>query len=515
MRSWYVVWGCLALGPEPAWANTVSLTLPEAVELAVRNTFAVQQARLDEQDAAAQVDDAFSSVLPRLTGQARYTRTIEAADAFAGSQAGNSFGSLAALDWLQFNEQARTDQDAATNPISLSDFLAQQSAALEQAGLSVDPDQNPFLVENQLSFGLSLTQVIYDGSAFAALEASRVFEEATEQQTKNQIRNAVNAVSQAFYSAILAEERVSVLGQSVERAKKNLEETKVRVEQGVLPQLQQLTAEVELANRQTTLIRARNTADTSVDEVRRLIGLSGAQSLKLKGALIYSARAFPSSEAAVAEALEQRPDLKSAELNQKIQLVGVKTQKAQLLPVVNFVANLSANGAIPDDRQRAVASDPADPFLLESTELGLFDDSFWFPVFNLGIELEWTLFDGLGNYARIRRQRVALEKARVSVEELRLNIQLEVEDALRSLSSAQEQVETQERVRKLAEENYEQTEIRVQEGAGSHFELRQASEQLDESRFNYLQAIHDYLIAEVSYQVSVGRPPAVSLPKEG
>lgn len=89
----------------PAQApEAISISLAEAVELALAQDYALRQSRLDQRTAEAQVDEVWGSVYPSVNLSAGYSRNFEAANPFAGSNAGGLFGGLAALDWLAFNE---------------------------------------------------------------------------------------------------------------------------------------------------------------------------------------------------------------------------------------------------------------------------------------------------------------------------------------------------------------------------------------------------------------------------
>lgn len=489
-------------------AEPVPLTLAEALDLAVRHSFSLRQASLDRADASQQVRSALSVVLPQLRGQARYTRTFEALDPFAGSDAGAAFQGLDAVQWLQFNEAARTDGDPSTEPITLGEFQQRQSAALSGIDAVPNPDANPFLVENGFFFGLTLSQVLYDGAAFSSLDGAKVFEEALAQAEAAERLRVVRAVASAFYDALLLRERLKVVQQAVDRAQSNVADTRARVELGVQRQLDLLTAEVELANRQTEALRTENDMENVVDTLRQLVALPDGQRIEVRGELVYKPRPLPEREAAVAEAMRARPDFMQARSTVRVQEASESAAFGALLPQVFLDANLSANGAVPDDRSSVQsAATGADPFALRREERGFFDDAYWFPVFAAGLRLEWNLFDGFANYARLERERIALRKARIAVEQVSLQIQVEVERSLRALRTTQQQLETQERVRALALQNYEQAETLVREGAATQFDLRQASQQLDESRFNLLQAVHDHLVAWVEFQVASGTPP--------
>ena len=496
----------------PAHETPLVVTLSEALELGLKRNFALRQARLDQRDADQQARAAWAGVWPQLEGTASYTRTFLAPDPFAGTQAGATFGAEDVVPWLEFNEVARTDQDASTNPIPLGDFQLLSNEALANAGAVIDPDANPFLVENQFVFGLALTQALYDPAVFVGLEVSEVVQETAEAGVDAETLTAVRDISTAFYGALLAERQVRVLADSVARSRSNVADTKARVDEGVLAELQLSTAEVELANLETSLARAENDALRAIDTVRLQMGLSNDRPLKLRGELNLEGAdlSLPSKAEAIESAMLRRPDLRRARLAIELNDAQRRATQAGLLPRLSLVANLSSNGAVPDDRSFIVsADDPNDPFAVRTDTSGFFADEFWFPVFTAGIQLQWNLFDGFGTWAEIERNKVATEKARVDLELARLQVRIEVEQSLRELATTKRQIDTQTRVRRLAERTYEQVQAQVREGVSAQFDLRQASEQLDESRFNYLQAVHDFLVARVAYLVAVGAPPPV------
>jgi outer membrane protein TolC len=84
-------------------------------------------------------------------------------------------------------------------------------------------------------------------------------------------------------------------------------------------------------------------------------------------------------------------------------------------------------------------------------------------------------------------------------------VKLEVRKALRDLENARERIESQRANVRRAELNYDHMSKRVNEGVASQIELREASEQLDQSRLNFLQAVHDYLVARTDLETALGQ----------
>ena len=90
--------------------------------------------------------------------------------------------------------------------------------------------------------------------------------------------------------------------------------------------------------------------------------------------------------------------------------------------------------------------------------------------------------------------------------QLSQGVRMEVAAAMRALATAREQMASQGRNVENAELNYTFASRRLAEGVATPLEERDASDQLDQSRINYLQAAHDYLVARSAYETAVGVP---------
>jgi len=66
-------------------------------------------------------------------------------------------------------------------------------------------------------------------------------------------------------------------------------------------------------------------------------------------------------------------------------------------------------------------------------------------------------------------------------------------------------MQTQEQNLSNARLNFEYAETRLREGVATPLEVREASDQLDQTQLNFLQAVHDVLVAQSTYEAAVGR----------
>jgi outer membrane protein TolC len=486
----------------------VTLTLEEALQIALVNNHVLRQTRLEVDNAEAQVREAWGQVLPQVDLQSSYTRNLKSANPFAGSDAGSLFGSFGLVDWLAFNEEARIDDDPSTQPIPVDDFLDRQRQGMSEIGASLGGGDNPFSVANEFQNGITISQTLFSGSAFAAIKGSSQLQDINRRAADRQEHVLIHDVRQAFYQALLAQQQETVVEQSVERTRVTLDETQKRVTQGVAPKFQRLTAQVELANLETNFVTSQNAASEAVDNLKLHLGIPVDQPLQLRGILEAEDQvAFSnvSTDDAVDLALQYRPDLEQARLAIDLRRVDLSVTRSQYLPEVNAFANFNYLGRVPDSRSR-VFSVPGDPFSFEREEIPFFDRSYWNPSINAGVSLTWNLFNGFQTSSLVQQRAIAVDQAEIEYERTYEAIRLEVQNALRDLEDARERIRTQQQNVQNAELNYEFAQTRLVEGVASPLEERNASEQLDQSRLNYLQAVHDLLVARSAFETAIGLP---------
>jgi outer membrane protein TolC len=488
--------------------SPITLTLNDAVRVALDQNFDLQRTRLDVRNADAQVREAWGQVMPQIDVTGGYTRNVVNANPFAGSDVTGLFAGGNATDWVAFNERARTDTDPSTTPITFQEFQERQQEAREAAGITIGGGDNPFGVDNEFRSGISVTQTLFNGSAFSAIAGAQQLKDVNQRAVDRRMQTLADQVRQAYYDALFAQERVRVLGQRVQRTKQTLQEVSLQVRQGVTPKFQRLSTEVELSNTETQLVQAENTVGMALDNLKNTMGVSVDRPIRLDGSLDAAETSLyreVSMRRAIETALDRRPDIEQARLAIELRQVQENTVRAEYLPRLSAVANFNYTGRVPDDRELTL-SDPNDPFAFSTQDRGFFEDSFWNPAFSVGLQLSWNIFNGFQTTARVEQQQVAVRRAEIEYEQARRGVELEVRRALRNLQDARQRIDNQDQNVQRAETNYQFVSQRVQQGVSNQLELREASDQLDQSRLNYLQAVHDYLVARSAFEAAVGIP---------
>ena len=494
---------------------TVGLSLDEAVQIALARAYAVRLAELDVANARAQVREAYGGLFPRLEASSSYTRNVVQANPFAGSSAGNIFGGLGAIGWLQYNEVARTDDDPTTETLTLQEYNRRVLEGQRAIGFDPAADSgNPFGTDNQFQNTLSFSQPLYSGTAFAAVRGAKGLVEINEEAVEQRRDETIHQTRVAYYTALLAGRQAAVQRASVERSRETYDDAALLVAQGVRPVLERLNAEVDLGNAETQVAQAEAQAQNARDQLLLTLGLPVTAPVVLEDDLAPPPPSLFRTvglAAAASTALDLRPDIRQAVLAVELNQVQRDITDAAAYPTLSAFANVGYSGNIPDDRTAVFAPDPADPFTFEEATSGFFSDSYWQPSLSVGLRFNWTLFDGFQTRYRSQQNQIAIDQAEIQLEQVRNAAQLEVAGALRQLQSAQTRLASQSQTVETAQTAFEFASARLAEGVASQVDVRVATQNLDLARLNYLQAVYDALVARSDYERATGTIAPVTL----
>ncbi|TPG71050.1 TolC family protein [Brevibacillus laterosporus] len=99
-----------------------------------------------------------------------------------------------------------------------------------------------------------------------------------------------------------------------------------------------------------------------------------------------------------------------------------------------------------------------------------------------------------------------LETAEMNKEQLKNDILLEVTRNYEHLTSARKSIEALDKAREASKENYRLTQLRYESGLATTLDTMAAEEELEKRENEYESAIHNYHLAFLNYDNSIGRP---------
>ena len=196
--------------------ENLSLNLAEAQAYAVENSFSVKNARIDALSAESEVKALTSIGLPQVSGSIDYQNFIDIPTQVAPA-------------------------DAFGFPAYLNDFLF---GVAQETGVPINaPDSDPnaiselqFGAPQTMTAGISVSQLIFDGSYFVGLQAAKAYKQVMEGSIKKTEQQVKDQVAQAYHTVLVAKKNVEVLAKSILVMEKTLAETKALKEGGFIEQ---------------------------------------------------------------------------------------------------------------------------------------------------------------------------------------------------------------------------------------------------------------------------------------
>ncbi len=448
-------WLLLACGPVAAAeiarpGEELVLSIDEAVDLALERNRELAEARLIRTEADKQASEAWGEIFPQIDFSARYARNISPAVSFVPA---NVFDPTAPE----------------------GEFLSLQFGA-----------------DNSWQSALTLRQPLFYPGAVVGLGAAKRFQRLQREMVRGRAQQVVTRVRLLCYDLLLRAEEVRLTERSLERLRQALEETRGRARAGLASEYDVLRLEVELANLEPLLLRARN----AVASVRRQLAVElavddpGRLWLSESGALTEATAALgppPPTTDLVEAAPAQRSDVRQLEHTAELRRVQVRREKAEYLPTVSFFATWDV---------QAQQNGRPDFFGTEETRA---------TSKIAGVSVELPLFTGLQRDARIDQRQAVLRQAQIQAQLARHQATAQVRDLAAALDEAGQRERGQQLAVSQAQRGFDIAIARYREGLGSQLEVTDAEVALRQSEFNMAQAVHDRLASQARLDLAIGR----------
>lgn len=479
-------WGALALGAmiggvlmdapsaaaQGAAADTVLLTLNEAVSRAVNESEEVRLARARVRLADAQVRTVRSQALPQVNLSLGYTKTL--ASAF------DTGGGFELPDSLRFAPDTTASLEERVS------YLERAAPLAGLGGISSLFGDLPFGQENAYTASVSGSQVLYSGGRVgAALSVARSFRSAAGLQLAEERAEIELEVRRAYWRARLAQELEGISLEALAQAERFLVQEQLRLRAGRASQLEVMRAEVERDNLRPQLVQARNAAELAVLNLKRLVDIPLDRPVRLATELEAPlAGAAETAAIARAELLAERAAILAAEERVSVREDHVRIARAAFLPDISL---RMAYG-----RQ-----------LFPEQVFDLTGD--WRTDWTVSVGVQLPLFTGFRRGAELDRARVELEQARLQLGQVREGVQMEYERAVGERERARQAIAARERTVEVAQRVYELTVLRYSQGLATQLEVSDARLALLRARTHLAQAVSDFYIADAELaRVQVG-----------
>ncbi|MBI2272423.1 MAG: TolC family protein [Bacteroidetes bacterium] len=331
---------------------------------------------------------------------------------------------------------------------------------------------------------IQLQQLLFDGQVFIALQAratSIEFQTKNKEVTEEVIKTNIHKI---YYQLVLSKTQLELLDANIARLEKLKHDAGELYKNGFAEKLDLDKISVQLANLQTEKTKALNSISIGYLGLKTLMGMPVKDTLVLTDK-ISDEQVKEDFSNDTAYQYTDRKEFQYLSLGKKLNEFNIKRYQ------LSYIPTLSLTGAYSKNAQR--------------NKFDIFGKGDWFTTSYIGLNLSVPIFDGFARSARIKRSRIELKQTENQLENLKLTIDSEVEQAKINFKSALATMITQKKNMELAEEVYNQTKKKFEVGTGSNTEITAAQTDLVTAQTNYISSLYSAIIAKVDYQKATGK----------
>lgn len=444
--SFWVI-GCQMLFAQ----QKLTMTLQQCIEYAYQHTATMQKSVLDEQIAQARINETVGVGLPQVNGSAQLLYNFELRPAF-----------LPAF------------------------FLSQGSSIPPDPNAEFVPVRGIFAPRYQGDVGLTVSQLIFNGSYFVGLQASRAYKELTKRTTEaNRITTAEN-VTKAYFAILVAKERAKLIDANIARLDSLIKDVQALNKQGFAESIEVMRLEVTLNNLQSEKTKIERLIALSKEALKLQMGMPVQEELEVLGS-IRDYQLEPLVEEVNTVRYSSRPEYQVLEMGIALTKLDLKNKQVARLPSLVAVGQMGyATGA----RYFSNVWDFSNRWLGYGT---------------VGVQLNVPIFNGLQRRYKIEQNRIELLKLEQDKRNLEKVIDFQVKQAQITLKNALVTLEAQKRNMELAKEVLRVSQVKYKQGVGSSLDIINAETAYKEAETNYFTALYDALIAKIDLDKALGK----------
>lgn len=334
------------------------------------------------------------------------------------------------------------------------------------------------------SFGFTVSQLIFDGVYFVGLKAARVYvdlAQSTQEKTQIEIRELV---TDAYYNVLIAEEFLKTNKENLENSQKLYNDTEAYYKNGFAEEQDVQQLRLMVKQTENELIKAERSIRVTKMVLKYVMGVDVSDEIELTNTLDDFVNPILATEVAIKGFdYSTHIDYRMLDIQSSLRKSQLDLEKVSLLPKVDVFYSWM-NTTFSDD--------------------AILFGGDWYPSSMIGLKLSLPITTSGGRIAKIKRAKLELEKKE---NEQFMNIQklqMEYITAYTDLASAIDKFKNDEENSEIAQQIYEKTQVKFNNGISTSTELSQNETQYLQSYSNYLLSMLQVLQSKMNLDKAVG-----------
>jgi outer membrane protein len=443
-----------------------TFTLQQCIDYALENATLAKNVRLDEKIAESKVRETIGIGLPQISGSAS----------------------------MVHNEKLPRFFNTYTGPGGFIDFSGVPGIEVGD----VVAAENFFQLKSSGDVGVSVNQLIFNGSYIVGLQASRTYKELSYKATDQTNEVIVQGVTKAYYAVLINKERIDLFTSNIARVDTLLRNTRELFKNGFAESIDADRIQVTLNNLIVERDKFLNINELGLALLKFQMDYPANEPIEIAGTIKDVQKDINPEMFNPNMDYKSRPDYQLLEVNKKLQELNVRNRRAAYLPTLGAFLNYG------------YSTQSGNIGGLFKTNSGISDaggvgPDKWYNYSNYGLSLNIPIFTGLQSRNKVQQEQIALQQINNSFVYLKSSIDFEIKQASLTYDNALKSLKTQEENMALADKVARVTKIKYEQGIGSNIEVIDAEDALRQAQTNYYSALYDVMIAKVDLEKSYGK----------
>jgi len=404
-------------------AETITLTLDKAIELALQNNTETRVAKMEIEKAEAAVNEAFGYALPTLNLSANFMHYFEKPVIF-------------------FPDFEAMLTNVTYGVLFEENLLSYDPDKLKSMGLA----EMSFVLSNSYETKLEASQILFNSAVFRGIGASKIYLDLSRQSLSATAAKTIVDVKKAFYGILLTEKMSEILKESFENGEKNLKNVESMYEQGLVSEYDLLTVSVQIENLKPKVIQLKNALRNAKNGLKILLGIKQDVEIKIDGEIEYNPTEIPKDAESIKKAMDKNYDLKTFEVKREIDEEMIAIDRSEYWPTIAAFGSYSIAGQ-------------SDNFDFMNYNTGL-----------VGLNFSINLFNGMKTNERVQQKEIALYQTDEQIKLMKEGIKTQVQAQLLEIQRVTEQIDAQNKNIELAKKAYEISNVKYKEGTGTQLD---------------------------------------------
>ena len=361
----------------------------------------------------------------------------------------------------------------------LSETVEQNDLAALGLRISVPLFRIPTIVGpfNYFALQATLSQTLANLTQFNNYRSAEATARASQYSLQDARDLVTLAVGGAYLQVLAAQARVDAAQAQLDTANAVFHQSSEQHREGVLAQLNVDQNQVHTLTQQQQIITLRNDLAKQKINLARLTGLPPNPGYELTDSFPFAPAPVQSVDAAVAQAEQQRADLKAAQSQVEAAAKALAAARAERLPSLAVSGDYEVIGTNPAQSHGAF------------TVVGTLSIPVW---------------QGGRTAGDIAQAQAVLAQRQAELDDTRGQIEAEVRQSYLDLEAAAGQVEVARKNLQVAQETLEMTRARMEAGVINTVEVVQAQQTVSSAQLDLIDSVFAHNLAKLSLARALG-----------